>query len=152
MSLTQAGRTVLPAFLFNGGSSCPTRQPVLLLCGVGGGENVIAMGLHGLKTDRSCCTMGQRSHCSGALPGPCACQLRPGQLSQLRHLQVVLPAAHQLPSSAGGGAAGSRLLPQRGLLGQEQVVMRIPRDLGCPSGSGIQTAECSPTQVEDLGP
>lgn len=51
------------------------------------------------------------------------------------------------------GAGGRESLLSRGLLGQEQVVMRIPRDLGCPSGSGIQTlASAVPHWVEDLGP
>lgn len=153
MSLTQAGEdsSARISLLMVG----PPAPPASLCCccvGWGGRENAIAIGLHGRRQRNPAVQWGQRSHCSGALPGPCACQLRPGQLSQLRHLQVVLPAAHQLPSSAGGGGggrgAGESLLPQRGLLGQEQVVMRIPRDLGCPSGSGIQTAECSPT----LGP
>lgn len=49
--------------------------------------------------------------------------------------------APQLPSRAGG-------LPGRGLLSQEQVVIGTTRDLGCPSGKGIQTTESSPM----LGP
>lgn len=48
-----------PHFSFNGGSSfCPTRQPVLLLCGVGWERKCHCHRSPRQKTMESCCTMG----------------------------------------------------------------------------------------------
>ena len=144
---TGRGGQFCPHFSFNGGSSfCPTRQPVLLLCGVGWERKCHCHRSPRQKTTESCCTMGTTITL---------------QWSSTRAMcvSVTTRAATPAPPSTGSasscppaalkgwwrGRAGESLLPQRGLLGQEQVVIRIPRDLGCPSGNGIQTAECSPT-------
>ena len=111
MSLTQAEEdsSARISLLMVGPPSAPPASLCCCCVGWGGRESAIAIGLHGRRQRNPAVQWGQRSHCSGALPGPCACQLRPGQLPQLRHLQVVRPPAHQLPSRAGGGGGrGSR--------------------------------------------
>lgn len=130
MSLTRAGEdsSARISLLMVGPPSAPPTSLCCCCVGWGGRESAIALGLHGRRQWDPAVQWGQRSHCSGALPGPRACQLRSGQLPQLRHLQVVLPPAHQLPSGLGRGG----VLPQRGLLGQEPVAIRTSRDLGCP--------------------
>lgn len=109
MSLShRQGRQFCPCSLLMVGHSCPTRQlPVLLLCGVGWERKCHCHRSPRQKTTESCCTMGTTITLQwSSTRAMCVCQLRPGQLTQLRHLQVVLPAAHQLPSSAGGGGRG----------------------------------------------